>query len=173
LIVAGFVTVTVDGQAVAPLEDVQDAWVTLEWGDEVRCEACGSELAEYDDGWHDEDDGLTCSEAPRSETCEACEGEGYPDDEDGDPSECEACEGHGEAPGLHVPGYGIPGNGASIRVQPDSVQVAISVADPRGGFQMEVRRRPDGGYWLHVPYAGEPMEHARMVLDHPGTYRVG
>jgi len=75
--------------------------------------------------------------------------------------------------GRHLPVYGNPVDGASIRVTEEGVQVAVSVADPRGGFQMEVRRLTDGRIILHVPHPDEPMLHAPLTELHPGTFVVG
>lgn len=53
------------------------------------------------------------------------------------------------------------------------MSVSVSVGDPRGAFTFTIRRRPDtGALLLHVPYAGEPMPHARLTELHPGTYEV-
>lgn len=64
-------------------------------------------------------------------------------------------------------------NSATAAISGDEVQVSISVGDPRGGFQMSVRRHPDGYLILHVPHPSEPVLHADLTEIHPGTYRIG
>lgn len=61
---------------------------------------------------------------------------------------------------------------ASIRITDHGVQVAISVNDPRGGFQMELRKTDDGTIYMHLPHERMSEAHASLAYDHEGTYVV-
>ena len=63
-------------------------------------------------------------------------------------------------------------NDAGVRVKDGAVQVWVSVADDRGGFQMEVRRTEDGRMFIHLPYPEETGPHMETVALHPGTLEV-
>lgn len=63
-------------------------------------------------------------------------------------------------------------NSACVTVDEEEVTCVVSVNDPRGGFAFTVRRNPDGGFYIHTPYPGEPMPHMRTEEVHPGTLRT-
>ena len=94
------------------------------------------------------------------------------EDEDESPSECPECDGTViETTEDTSPVSWL--NSASIHVREDSVQVSISVADPRGGFVMEIRRRGDGSFLLHVPHEGMGWAHMAVKKLHEGTFQLG
>lgn len=63
-------------------------------------------------------------------------------------------------------------NSAGVRVREDSVQVWVSIGDPRGGFVMEARRLDDGRIMLSLPYPGESSPHMETERIHDGTLVV-
>lgn len=63
-------------------------------------------------------------------------------------------------------------NSAGVAIREDSVQVWISIGDPRGGFVMEARRLEDGRIVLHLPYPGESAPHMETENLHGGTLIV-
>ena len=60
-------------------------------------------------------------------------------------------------------------NSAGIRIKEDAVQVWVSVGDPRGAFQMELRKAPDGRIVIHTPHPDESGPHMDTENLHPGT----
>ena len=63
-------------------------------------------------------------------------------------------------------------NSAGADIREDSVQVWISIGDPRGAFVMEARRLGDGRIVLHLPYPGESEPHMETEHLHGGTLVV-
>lgn len=78
-----------------------------------------------------------------------------------------------------TPGDSLPGNWAGITTNTadESVQVQISVGDPRGCLTMTVRRvRDEDGnerLLLHVPNPDDSTPHVTMREIAPGTYQIG
>ena len=65
----------------------------------------------------------------------------------------------------------------SVRVttdpKDDAVHCVVSVGDPRGGFCVTFRRRPDtGALLIHMPHPGEGIAHEQTKELHPGTLVV-
>lgn len=62
-------------------------------------------------------------------------------------------------------------NSARITTDPDddAVHCVISIDDPRGGFEITVRRLPDGRIVLHLPYPEQSSAHMPTAELHPGT----
>lgn len=55
----------------------------------------------------------------------------------------------------------------------DAIHVTIAHADPRGGWQMTIRRMENGQLIMHLPYEGMSSPHASMRKITEGTYEVG
>ena len=63
-------------------------------------------------------------------------------------------------------------NSAGVRITDDGVQVWVSTGDPRGAFQMEIRRVRDGRIYLHVPHADASLLHEDLTPLHAGTFAL-
>ena len=63
-------------------------------------------------------------------------------------------------------------NSAGVDIRKDSVQVWISIGDPRGAFVMEARKLEDGRIVLHLPYPGESLPQMETEHLHGGTLVV-
>jgi len=117
-----------------------------------------------------------CTECNGSKKCSVCEGI--------NPADCTLCNGSGKCDECDDDGdievhdwQPVPlhwCNSASIHARPDrdSIQVTISVGDPRGAFVMEVERREDGLY-LSVPHPDQSSPHMPLTERTPGWYKVG
>ncbi|GAA1748635.1 hypothetical protein [Streptomonospora arabica] len=154
--------VTIDGQPAALTEDDAES---VQWefdpdgcGAQYRCRACGSELAAGADGWEDE----------RGESrCRAFEPATDDDPDDGDgPHDPET-----------IPLGWCNHAGITADADADAITLAVSVGDPRGQFELTIRRVPAdapgelaGCLVMHVPYPGEPGPHVPLRGLHPGTY---
>ena len=122
---------------------------------------------EYADPIED-DEGTVTVEFDERIVCKHCGNDiaeythGWESEEDGE-VECQ------ENDSRHEPAPRVPANGAGIRFTENSVQVWVSVGDPRGAFLMEVRQLTDGRVVIHHPYPDEPLPHAQTRELHPGT----
>lgn len=148
-----------DGVQVADVDE-DGGLVLVEIEAAYRCTRCGETFEEKseaeDETCHDED--AECSVHDDEEACEDAEHE----EECAFPHKVEA-EALSWVNAAHI----------SIAPEEDSIKVGISVDDPRGSFQMEIRRSPeDGRIYMHVPYAGMPAPHAPLKYLHEGTYAV-
>jgi len=144
-----------------PIDDDSPEWVRVELDPDGvaadhQCRDCGEPLAPTVDGWANMEDATECPAAG-----------------DGD-----------FAPHTAVPVPLAWCNSAAVQLDADAdeVTVSISVADPRGAFRFTIRRVPDdapsplaGCLLLHMPYPGQPMQHAPLTPLDPetGTFIVG
>lgn len=133
--------------------------------DEIPCENCGKDLAEYD-GWvHDSTGNRWCENITDAEASERLiKADVYGSDV---PTEAE-------------PGKNLPGNwiGFSTDLEEESVKVQISIGDPRGCVEMVLRRwiDPETGkrsLLLHMPDPEGAEQHVPMTKLHTNTYRIG
>ena len=127
---------------------------TFEEGD--HCVHCGETIAEYVTGWeHDATGARWCHDLTDEEAAE---------DDDATAA---------------TPAPSLPGNWAGITTDEadESVQVEISVGDPRGCFTMTLRRVRDADgrdrLFLRVPHPEDSTPHAPMREVHPGYYEIG
>ena len=76
--------------------------------------------------------------------------------------------------GIYDTGVGGWCNSIHVRIrEQEGVQVSISVADPRGGLQMEVRPNDDGELMLSVPHESDGLPHGDgLVKLNDGFYRI-
>lgn len=76
--------------------------------------------------------------------------------------------------GIYAPGVSGWCNSVGIRIREnEGVQVWISVADPRGGLQMEVRPNDEGDLLLSVPHVTDGLPHGDgLVQLNDGFYRI-
>lgn len=63
--------------------------------------------------------------------------------------------------------------GVEVDESENAIRLWFSVGDPRGAFQVAVRRTDDGTLLLHLPYPGMAFQHAPLTELHEGTYRIG
>lgn len=127
---------------------------TFEEGD--HCAHCGDTIAEYVTGWeHDTTGARWCNDLT--------------DEEAADQDDATVAE----------PAPSLPGNWAGITTDQadESVQVEISVGDPRGCFTMTLRRvRDTDGHthlFLRVPHPEDSTPHAPLREVYPGYYEIG
>ena len=65
-------------------------------------------------------------------------------------------------------------NHAGVEIREDSVDVHISIGDPRGAFVMRIERLSDGELRLSVPTPDDSLLHCQLTqLGSPGYYRIG
>ncbi len=76
--------------------------------------------------------------------------------------------------GIYMPGVSGWCNSIGIRIREDAgVQVWVSVADPRGGLQMEVRPDDEGNLLLSVPHESDGLPHGDGLKPiNDGFYRI-
>lgn len=63
--------------------------------------------------------------------------------------------------------------GVILDDEQDAVHVYIAADDPRGGFQMTIRRMEDGSLIMHLPYEGMSGPHMPLKEIHAGTFKLG
>ena len=124
---------------------------------ETVCQNCSQPVTEYVEGWLHDDN--------VSPFCCGVDADDFDDDEEREDAD------------RAEPAPSAPGNWVGFTVLPDkgSVEVQISVGDPRGCLTMQVRRwvDPDTGneeLLLHVPYAGQPQSHMELIEKSAGTF---
>ncbi|CAO5187574.1 conserved hypothetical protein [Frankia sp. AiPs1] len=154
-----YAALTVDGITVNSLEEDSSIELTVDTSTEFRCSACGADLAETTGGFEDGNGDRDCPAHA-------------PDDSDAGDT------------GAHIPQRVALSwcNSAGIRTNEtdDAITLSLSTADPRGAFEITVRRVPDhidspyaGRLLLHLPYPDQPMPHDQMHPLHPGTFVLG
>ncbi len=76
--------------------------------------------------------------------------------------------------GVYAPGVSGWCNSVGIRIREDAgIQVWVSVADPRGGLQMEVWPDDKGNLLLSVPHESDGMPHGDGLKSiNDGFYRI-
>lgn len=174
---------TIEGQDVSALtfEDAPSVGVSFpgeEGVPEYRCTECG-EVSESEPDALAEGAPVPVDALCPSTECKTCEGTGYAPGSDED--ECETCGATGN--GAHVWEVEPHGwvNSASIWADEESVNVRISVGDPRGAFLMSVGHYvytdDDGSevdeLRLSVPSPDDTMPHMGLVpLGSSGYYRI-
>lgn len=55
----------------------------------------------------------------------------------------------------------------------DQIDLAIATGEPRGGWQLRLRRTPDGVVLMHLPHATMNGPHEPIRELHPGTFVIG
>lgn len=56
----------------------------------------------------------------------------------------------------------------------DQIDLTIATGDPRGGWQLRLRRDPEtGAVYMSVPFDGMADQHGPMRQIGPGTYAIG
>lgn len=159
------ITVNINGDQ--HVTDDDEPTVIVEFDDHITCAHCRETISDDDGEWRadgSEGSGLVC---------------------DGhvlDPPE-DAPEHDGLKCGPHEPVTGpqrwCNGAGVAVKEEDDSVEVWVSVGDPRGGFSFTVRRLPDsasdhpGRLIMHVPYPDMGMPHVPIKELQMGTYLIG
>lgn len=140
----------------------------------TSCAHCSEEIAEYaGTGWvHDVTSNRQCGPWHNSEMRADLDG----DDEDEEhltDEEVARLEEQGRT--FATPGPGPIANWAGITVEPDYVEVQISVGDPRGCFTMKLWRgthQDKPVLYLTTPYPGETTPHVATVRHTDGTLRL-
>lgn len=132
--------------------------------DERPCQHCGDPVVEYSEGWVHERGDSTIGDEDLCGRLAHSDLAGLRDDE---------LDGYT----LATPTRDVRGlfNWAGVEVTENEVRVQISVADPRGCFQMTLRRGGEHGelVLLHLPHEGETTPHAPLRELHTGTFVVG
>lgn len=146
------------------------------------CEHCVEEIAEYPGiGWvHDQSSNRQCGPWHTSELRDALREADSPLADTLEDESPLTAEQVAELAAYHdytfaTPGPGPIANWAGITVEPDYVDVQISVGDPRGCLNMKLWRGEHDGkpcLYLSVPHTDESAPHVQLVRHTDGVLRL-
>jgi hypothetical protein len=167
--------ISIDGESVENEnlidEDTVSVQIYLDESDETLCTHCGESIAEYPGGWlHDNDDSRLCKKIDFDDVRRELE---LDDDaevtEDMIRADTEFTLAEPRAKTIHD--YV---NWVGAQVKEDSVEVQISVGEPRGCFTLELRPVEDDNgnvqLYLYMPYQGQQAPHVPIEHVADGTF---